>query len=336
VLAEPQAEMSIPEAELPEAELPEVELPRVELTGVEPELETEDMMTPAAAAAGIALAKAREEPLPETQVEQVAAFAAEPAAEEARLPEVEITEEVPAEAAAGTPAGAQAELPAAAIVEETGVPEPELASGVAASLPVAAEQPAAAPAPDLNSLQAQLAALQAQLSALQAQISQGIGGKGSGVGPGAAAGAAAGAIAASAKRGAEAPEVILPDVTQEEVVEELPEEPPVEPPTAEKPIAGKLPGSDEVARIAAEMNAMKPKPAPAAEESAPVAGEDDLESIEGVGPIYAKRLREFGITTYDQLASASYQVLEKVTRGNLERVVREDWRGQARRRMAQK
>ena len=36
-------------------------------------------------------------------------------------------------------------------------------------------------------------------------------------------------------------------------------------------------------------------------------------------------------TTYQQLAEASYQVLEKVTRGNLERVVKEDWRGQARR-----
>jgi predicted flap endonuclease-1-like 5' DNA nuclease len=64
--------------------------------------------------------------------------------------------------------------------------------------------------------------------------------------------------------------------------------------------------------------------------------EDNLEIIEGVGPIYAKRLREVGITTYKQLAEATYEQLVKVTRGNLERVVKEDWRGQARRMMNQK
>jgi predicted flap endonuclease-1-like 5' DNA nuclease len=101
-----------------------------------------------------------------------------------------------------------------------------------------------------------------------------------------------------------------------------------------------------VARIAAEMNALKSKPnrpTPAATPGAtttvralqPVnaAGEDNLEIILGVGPIYAKRLREAGITTYQQLAEASYEVLEKVTRGNLERVIKEDWRGQALRLM---
>jgi predicted flap endonuclease-1-like 5' DNA nuclease len=136
-----------------------------------------------------------------------------------------------------------------------------------------------------------------------------------------------------------------------EVAEESPADEllPQAPPSAGEPAPARLPGADEAARIAAEMAAVSKKggkppatsqaesvpaaPAPQAPEPSP---EDDLELIEGVGPIYAKRFREMGITTYEQVAAASYSVLEKVTRGNLERVVKEDWRGQARRLASQK
>jgi predicted flap endonuclease-1-like 5' DNA nuclease len=123
-------------------------------------------------------------------------------------------------------------------------------------------------------------------------------------------------------------------------------------PSAEPPAAvpdagaGRLPGADEIARIAAEMAAITSsrsagatlEPSQTAQVPRPVqkrpsTGEDNLEIIMGVGPIYAKRLREAGITTYQQLAEASYEVLDKVSRGNLERVIKEDWRGQAQRLM---
>jgi len=106
--------------------------------------------------------------------------------------------------------------------------------------------------------------------------------------------------------------------------------------------AARLPGTDEVARIAAEMAAISPRRGGSVPLDAPAGGslprrgptgEDNLELIMGVGPIYVKRLRELGITTFEQLADASYEDLDKVTRGNLERVVKEDWRGQARRLM---
>ena len=98
--------------------------------------------------------------------------------------------------------------------------------------------------------------------------------------------------------------------------------------------------------IAAEMAAITPKRTAEAPvdlsqatqalrpgQKRPAEGGDNLEIIMGVGPIYAKRLREAGITTYRQLAEASYEVLDKVSRGNLERVIKEDWRGQAQRLM---
>jgi len=120
-------------------------------------------------------------------------------------------------------------------------------------------------------------------------------------------------------------------------------------PPATEPGAGasRLPGADEIARIAAEMAAITPKrsadaPPDLSEPAQPprpgqkraAATGDNLEIIMGVGPIYAKRLREAGITTYRQLAEASYEVLDKVSRGNLERVIKEDWRGQAQRLMS--
>jgi predicted flap endonuclease-1-like 5' DNA nuclease len=134
---------------------------------------------------------------------------------------------------------------------------------------------------------------------------------------------------------------------------ELPAELPAAEPAEAKLEAGarsglRLPGSEEVARIAAEMAALRSadrrEPAraevaapPAASPAMPVAAplsaevEDDLLAILGIGPVYARRLREAGITTFAALAEANDEVLEKITAGNLERVIRDDWRGQARR-----
>lgn len=312
---EPEArltEIIVPE-EPAEGTAPEIELPRVDLEGAEPALETEDMAGPAEpaavefAAAGIVAS--------EVAGLEEEAEAAEPAEVEGRLPQVEFGEVTGA-------APEQAEVVAAAS-EEAGVPEPELTSGVPAE---PAEEPAgpelppfvASPVETRNpaELEAEIAALRAQLAALQAQL-----------GAGAAVAAAAGAVGRTAE-----PE-------PEELAAELPDEPPTEP---AEPSAGKLPGSDEVARIAAEMAAVKrgsqavPVEPPPAPETSQAPGEDNLEIIEGVGPIYAKRLREEGITTYKQLTEATYEQLVRVTRGNLERVVKEDWRGQARRLMGQK
>jgi predicted flap endonuclease-1-like 5' DNA nuclease len=58
--------------------------------------------------------------------------------------------------------------------------------------------------------------------------------------------------------------------------------------------------------------------------------EDDLLLIVGIGPTYAVRLRELGITTFAALAKSSDEILVEVTGGNVERAIREDWRGQAR------
>jgi predicted flap endonuclease-1-like 5' DNA nuclease len=113
----------------------------------------------------------------------------------------------------------------------------------------------------------------------------------------------------------------------------------------EQPVAGgtpgRLPGTDTAARIAAEMAAAVPARRRAArgpqqegaggEGAGGPAGGDDFSLITGVGPTYAQRLRAKGITTYAQLADASYEALDEVTNGNLERVLRQDWRGQARR-----
>ncbi len=102
----------------------------------------------------------------------------------------------------------------------------------------------------------------------------------------------------------------------------------------------RLPGSDEVARIAAEMAVLRPpKNRPtvtlqplASLTPAPVT-EDDLEVIQGIGPAYAQRLRALGITTFAALAEASEEVLNQVAGRFADRVRSEDWRGQAQRLM---
>jgi len=144
----------------------------------------------------------------------------------------------------------------------------------------------------------------------------------------------------------------------ETVVE--PEQPPVAAKTARAGIAtiqreskstqpqegGRLPGVEEAARIAAEMAAIEastgqasparveastPTVSASSSSSAGAGSQVDLTVIEGIGPVYAQRLREAGITTFAELAEADDELLERITDGNLERVVRDDWRGQARR-----
>jgi predicted flap endonuclease-1-like 5' DNA nuclease len=92
---------------------------------------------------------------------------------------------------------------------------------------------------------------------------------------------------------------------------------------------GKLPGADEAARIAAEMAALKPTTRRPVEAPTPAIS-NDLTLIKGIGPVYAERLRVADIRTFAALAEAPDALLEEVTRGNLERVTRDDWRGQAR------
>jgi predicted flap endonuclease-1-like 5' DNA nuclease len=318
-------EFALPEAEVDELNVPpvlprEIELPRVDVPAPEAEFESDDMSVRGMGVAGAALfaagaAAAHETaPEPETEIEPVVLPDAD-----TRLPEIEIVDVEP-----------EPEIAAeAALAAATGVPEAEAA---AAAAPVSPETG------EVAQLKAEVASLKEMLAQLAAQLLP-------------AAGAAA--VGAAAVGAAATP-------AQPEVAERGPE--PVEPP-AVVDTSNKLPGTDEVARIAAEMNAAaprrprtvaKPKPpeTPAAEvapapqlpvearapieavDAAPpvaAAGEDNLEAISGLGPIYAKRLRELGVTTYAQLADAPYDVLYKVTRGNLERVIKEDWRGQARR-----
>ncbi|MDX1448792.1 MAG: DUF4332 domain-containing protein [Acidimicrobiia bacterium] len=47
--------------------------------------------------------------------------------------------------------------------------------------------------------------------------------------------------------------------------------------------------------------------------SAPAVVDDDLTSIPGVGPVYAGRLRDAGITTFAEVATAGPQRLAEVT-----------------------
>ncbi len=136
----------------------------------------------------------------------------------------------------------------------------------------------------------------------------------------------------------EAPAVPESQVARLSARAELPD---VELPQVEAGVSGKLPGADEAARIAAEMAALKPirrrtepvADAPPADTQvtrlSAAAPEDDLEAIAGIGPTYARRLRNLGITTFAALAAASDETLEQVARGLASRVAREDWRGQA-------
>jgi predicted flap endonuclease-1-like 5' DNA nuclease len=57
--------------------------------------------------------------------------------------------------------------------------------------------------------------------------------------------------------------------------------------------------------------------------------EDDLELIKGIGPAFAARLREKGIKSFEQLATADAEELAAIVDLFAERVVEDDWIGQA-------
>jgi len=61
---------------------------------------------------------------------------------------------------------------------------------------------------------------------------------------------------------------------------------------------------------------------------------DDLELITGIGPVFAARLRTHGITTFAQLAAAEPEKLAEIVELFPERVVEDDWIGQAKERMS--
>jgi predicted flap endonuclease-1-like 5' DNA nuclease len=220
---------------------------------------------------------------------------------EVKLPQVEIEagEVAPFEIAdMALPAAAGVVLPMVEVVEEAVEPEPAVVEAPEVLAPEVETSPVEPEPSEADRLRAELEALRQQLAQLQSQ--------------------AAPAPAAPAEALDESEAIDL------------------------EAQAARLPGTDEVARIAAEMAAIAPRRGGSVPLDAPAGGslprrgptgEDNLELIMGVGPIYVKRLRELGITTFEQLADASYEDLDKVTRGNLERVVKEDWRGQARRLM---
>ena len=252
---------------------------------------------------------------PEFHFPTVEIFESEPeeaaASEVRRVPAIEVTAPK-LEAALPEVELPQVEVAApklAAVLPEVALPQVEVA---------APKLEAAVAAPDdVMALRAQLAALQARLAELEAQP------------------AAVG---------------IVP-VSPEKLAAELPVKLPAAPDATQQPLAttGRLPGVEDVARIAAEMAALKPavrhEPAAptvmasvdplAAEARSPItsAPADDLVIINGIGPTYARRLAEVGITTFAALAEASNELLDQVTVGLPGRAIREDWRGQARQLM---
>jgi predicted flap endonuclease-1-like 5' DNA nuclease len=84
----------------------------------------------------------------------------------------------------------------------------------------------------------------------------------------------------------------------------------------------------EIPMMASEPEAVAPKPKPAAPPAAPTPAAaptrtaapktsvkpDDLTTIKGIGPTFAKRLNEAGITTYAAVAAASADHLREVTK----------------------
>jgi predicted flap endonuclease-1-like 5' DNA nuclease len=66
--------------------------------------------------------------------------------------------------------------------------------------------------------------------------------------------------------------------------------------------------------------------------AAPAGPGDDLKKISGIGPVVEAKLKDLGITRFDQIAGLSDEDLEKVdTALNFKgRVQRDDWVGQAR------
>jgi len=77
----------------------------------------------------------------------------------------------------------------------------------------------------------------------------------------------------------------------------------------------------EAARQMAQLEGAPPESAPGAE--------DDLSQITGIGPVFRVRLRQAGITTFAQVAAATPEQLAAITEQSVDRVIRDDWIGQA-------
>ena len=71
-----------------------------------------------------------------------------------------------------------------------------------------------------------------------------------------------------------------------------------------------------------------PKPIFTAPEGEP----DDLKRITGVGPVLEQKLRDLGVTQFDQIANFNDEDVEKIDRAlNIKgRVAKDNWVGQAR------
>ncbi len=84
----------------------------------------------------------------------------------------------------------------------------------------------------------------------------------------------------------------------------------------------------EAARQMAELDA------PAAPSVPRVRAEDNLAEIAGIGPVFRVRLRQAGITSFAQLAKATPEELAAITEQSVDRIARDDWAGQADKRVA--
>ncbi|HET6445976.1 MAG TPA: helix-hairpin-helix domain-containing protein [candidate division Zixibacteria bacterium] len=69
-------------------------------------------------------------------------------------------------------------------------------------------------------------------------------------------------------------------------------------------------------------------PGPASVETDELMKPDDLESIQGIGPAYARRLNDSGVTTFAQLAEADPDYLGEIT--GVTRWDPNDWISEAR------
>lgn len=64
-----------------------------------------------------------------------------------------------------------------------------------------------------------------------------------------------------------------------------------------------------------------------------LASPDDLTLIHGIGPTFARRLRDAGITTYVQLASYTPEELQTITKAAVWQANPTDWVAQAREKL---
>lgn len=84
----------------------------------------------------------------------------------------------------------------------------------------------------------------------------------------------------------------------------------------------------EAARQMAELDV------PAAPSAPRVRAEDNLAEIVGIGPVFRVRLRQAGINSFAQLARATPEELAAITEQSVDRIARDDWAGQADKRVA--